>query len=355
MPSRKMTEDSLIRVIQQTVKSRGRVRLGIGDDAAVLKDGTVVTTDAYADGVHFDLSYMSLRQVGERCACGAISDVVAMGAEPEAVFVSLTLAHRTLCPGPRGRRRARVLSVEDQVRQLYSGIESVCVEMECEVAGGDIIAADQLLLALTATGKTRTPKLRSAARPGDALYVTGSLGSAESGRIILADAVRSQTPETSGQSPAIRRRIAKGDWRLPLVRRHLRPVPRLSVMRELRPLIHGLIDTSDGLATDARHLSEMSGMKVVLDGYALPILPATRRFCAERGFDPLTFVLGAGEDYELLFTSSRRIPSNVEDVKVTRIGSVRKGSGLWISSAGKILPVTVAGYDHLRAVRTTCW
>ena len=81
-----LSEDELIRIIQRTVKSRGRVRLGIGDDAAVLKDGTVVTSDAYADGVHFDFSYMSLRQVGERCACGAISDVVAMAAEPEAVL-----------------------------------------------------------------------------------------------------------------------------------------------------------------------------------------------------------------------------------------------------------------------------
>jgi len=354
MPHPILTEDGLIRIIQRTVKSRGRVRLGIGDDAAVLKDGTVVTTDAYADGVHFNLSYMGLRQVGERCACGAISDVVAMGADPEAVFVSLALPQRALCPAPRARRRAKVLSVEEQVRQLYSGIESVCMEMECEVAGGDIIAADQLLLALTVTGKTRAPKFRSAARPGDGLYVTGYLGSAEAGRMILTEEVRNQKSQTRSQSPAIGRRITESDWRLPLVSRHLRPLPRLSVMRELRRLIHGLIDTSDGLATDARHLSEMSGVKVVLDGDALPILPATRRFCAKRGLDPLTFVLGAGEDYELLFTSSLRMPNNVKDVKVTRIGSVSKGGGLWISSAGKVLPVTVAGYDHLSTVRTTC-
>jgi thiamine-monophosphate kinase len=354
MPHQILSEDGLIRIIQRTVKSRGRVRLGIGDDAAVLKDGTVVTTDAYADGVHFDLSYMSLRQVGERCASGAISDVVAMAAEPEAVFVSLALPHRALCPAPRARRRPKVQSVEEQVRQLYSGIESVCAEMGCEVAGGDIIATDRLLLALTVTGKTRSPKLRSGARPGDALYVTGYLGSAEAGRMILADEVRGQRPGARSQISAGGRRSAKGDWRLPLVRRHLRPLPRLSAMRELGRLIHGLIDTSDGLATDARHLADMSGVEIVLEADALPILPATRRFCAGRGYDPLTFVLGAGEDYELLLTSSRRMPGNVEDVKVTRIGSVRKGSGLWISGAGKILPVTVAGYDHLRAVRTTC-
>ena len=347
MPSRRITEDSLIRVIQRTVKSRGRVRFGIGDDAAVLKDGTVVTTDAYADGVHFDLSYMTLRQAGERCACGAISDVVAMAAEPEAVFVSLALPHRAHCPVPGMRGRSSVLNVEEQVRQLYSGIERVCTEMGCEVAGGDIIVTDRLLLALTVTGKARTPKLRSGARPGDTLYVTGYLGSAEAGRMILADEVRSQKSETRSQNAAIGRRVAKGEWRSPLVRRHLRPIPRLAAMKSLKPWIHGLIDTSDGLATDARHLTERSGVKIVLEADVLPVLPATRRFCAGRGVDPLSFVLGAGEDYELLFTSSRRIPSSVRGVNVARIGSVRRGRGLWIQGAGKIIPVTASGYDHL--------
>jgi thiamine-monophosphate kinase len=349
-----LSEDKLIRIIQRTVKSRGRVRLGIGDDAAVLKDGTVVTSDAYADGVHFDLSYMSLRQVGERCACGAISDVVAMAAEPEAVFVSLALPHHAMCSVPRARRRVSVLSVEEQVRQLYSGIEGVCAEMGCEVAGGDIIVTDRLLLALTVTGKTRTPKLRSGARPGDTLYVTGNLGSAEAGRILLADGVRSQESRTRGQNCGGERWKANGDWRLPLVRRHLRPAPRLAVMGMLKPFFHGLIDTSDGLATDARHLSEMSGVKIVLEADSLPVLPATKRFCDERNIASLEFVLGAGEDYELLFTSQRPVPVSVKGVKVTLIGSVQKGSGLWISRAGRTLPVTVSGYDHLRASGTTC-
>ena len=362
MSHQMLSEDGLIRIIQRTVKSRGRVRLGIGDDAAVLQDGTVITTDAYAAGVHFDLSYMTLRQVGERCACGAISDVVAMAAEPEAVFVALALPRDAL-PSTlyAGRSESRTSGVKRQasgleqvVVALYRGIESVCAEMGCEVAGGDIIVADQLLLALTVTGRTRRPKLRSGARPGDRLYVTGHLGSAEAGRMILADEFRIQKSETRSHNRRGEQRRANGDWRLPLVRRHLRPVPRLVVMRELKSRIHALIDTSDGLATDARHLSEMSGVRIVLEADAVSILPATRRFCAGRGFDPLGFVLGAGEDFELLFTSACRIPSNVRGVKVTPIGSVQKGSGLWISRAGRTLPVTVSGYDHLRADGTTC-
>jgi thiamine-monophosphate kinase len=274
----------------------------------------------------------------------------------------------------------------DAVRELYKGIESVCAEMGCEVAGGDIIVADRLLLALTVTGKTRTPKFRSGARPGDHLYVTGHLGSAEAGRMILAndvrcqmidvrckksggvaEEVRSQKPkgksQSGGEDPGEVRgqmlearsqksgsegRWAKGDWRFPVVNRHLRPIPRLGAMRALKPRIHGLIDTSDGLATDARHLSEISGVRIVLEAEKLPVLPGVNRFCAEEHFDPLDFVLGAGEDYELLFTSPRQIPSTIKGVKVTGIGRIENGSGLWIERAGSVLPVTVTGYDHLR-------
>jgi len=355
MRSSKLTEDSLIKTIQRTVKGRGRVRFGIGDDAAVLRGGTVITTDAYADGVHFDLAYMTLRQIGERCACGAISDVVAMGARPEAVLVSLVLPARwDRGTGIRGRETAGGL--RNRVRELYVGIESVCAEMGCEVAGGDTIVTDRLLLALAVTGKTRTPRFRSGAKPGDHLYVTGHLGSAEAGRVLLSDAVRVQKPEWRTQSGGNRstahgERFTRSDWRLPLVRRHLRPIPRLAVMKRIKPYLHGLIDTSDGLATDARHLSEMSGVRIVLEVDSLPFLPATKRFCVERGLDLSRFLLGAGEDYELLFTSRRQMPSSVNGVKVTRIGRVQKGSGLWIEHAGKTLPVTVSGYDHLRAQR----
>lgn len=376
MTQHMLSEDELIRIIRRTVKSRGRVRLGIGDDAAVLKDGTVITTDAYAEGVHFDLSYMSLRQVGARCACGAISDVVAMAAEPAAVLVALALP-RVGCEQlaassyrRQGEVRSQLLEARGQkcgsgrpsavsreplalvVREFYRGIESVCAKMKCEVAGGDIIVADKLLLALTVTGKTRSPKLRSGARPGDHLYVTGHLGSAEAGRIVLSDEVRVQKPECRMQNGGYRStvhgvRFTGSDWRLPLVSRHLRPTPRLGAMLVLKSHIHGLIDTSDGLATDARHLCEMSGVRIVLDGEALPVLPGVSSLCAERNLDSLGFVLGAGEDYELLFTSRQRLPNTVSGVKVTRIGSVEEGRGLCIRRDGRILPVTVSGYDHL--------
>jgi thiamine-monophosphate kinase len=319
-----LSEDGLIGTISRVIRPRGNVRLGIGDDACVLKDGTVVTTDAYADRVHFDLRYMTWEQVGARCACGAISDVVAMAARPGVVLVALSL--------PRQKGSATVRDV----RALYRGIEGVCREMGCEVAGGDIIVADRLQLALTVTGKTRAPRLRSGAKPGDWVYVTGHLGAAEAGRMLLA----------ASRNGGLR---AAGKTSIPLIRRHLRPVPRLAVMKALKSRMHGLIDTSDGIAADAGHVCSMSRVRIVLQADALPVLPGTERLCARMRLDPVDFVLGAGEDYELLFTSPSRLSDSINGVKVTKIGQVEAGRGLWVRRCGQDQPVTNPGYDHLLA------
>jgi len=326
----RLGEAGLIRLIQRTVRSRGRVKVGIGDDACVLRGGTVITTDAYAEGVHFSLTYMSWRQVGQRCACAAVSDIVAMAGQPEVVLVSLAIPP----------------SADSQsVKQLYSGVEDVCAEMRCEVAGGDVIATDRLVLALAVTGKAEHPKLRSGARSGDRVYVTGSVGAAEAGRIVLAEQSRVQKSECRRHSAG--RRKAVPMWAKGLVERHLRPVPRLQVVRALAPGIHGLIDTSDGLATDARHLCVMSRVRIVLDAERIPVSPATARLCTEQGLDPMRFALASGEDYELLFTSRRPLPERVNGVDVACIGAVQTGSGLFLSHCGHVESVRLSGYDHL--------
>lgn len=312
-------EQGLIKIIQRQVHSRGNLQLGIGDDALILKDGsTVVTTDTYAEGVHFDLSYMSYYDVGIRCACGALSDVVAMGGKPRVLLVGLAMPRET---------DLRV------IRQLYQGMERICEEMGCEIGGGDIIVLDRLVITLTALGRAPTPVLRSGAQPGDYLYLTGYAGLAETGRLILAR--RAELPAgTAGI------RVA--------VQRHLRPIPRLEVMHTLRLRISALIDTSDGLGTDARHLSTQSRVKIVIEPERLPIHPVTLQLCREQRRSPLEFALSAGEDYELLFTSRVKPPSRVKGVPITRIGWVEKGEGLYIKKApNKIVQLKISGYDHL--------
>ncbi len=306
-------EAALIRLIEKTTKRHGKVRLGIGDDACVLKDGTVITTDAYEQSVHFDTSYMTFRQIGTRCACAAVSDIVAMGARPRIVLVALALTRKMHTT---------------QVRALYQGIEQVCSELDCEVVGGDIIASNRLLLAITAIGKTKKPKLRSDTHVHENLYVTGNLGTAEAGRLVLKHGLPRQHYSQ-------------------LVRRHLKPIPRLSVIKAIGPKIHGLIDISDGIGTDARHLAERSEVRIVLEPESFPVLSETRDLCARLNIDLTNFALSSGEDYELLFTSPKSIPEMVEKVRITRIGRVEPGSGLYMEHQGKLKKVRIHGYDHL--------
>jgi len=318
-----MGEDRLIRLISSIVKPRGHVKVGIGDDCCVLADGTVLTTDCYADGVHFvaadrphrsHWSWMSYSSVGVRCACACLSDVVAMAARPGVLLVGLAV--------PKS-------ATSSQVSQLYRGIESVCAVLGCEVAGGDIIAMDRLVLCLSATGRTDHPRLRSACRAGDSLYVTGSVGASETGRLALLHRLGARSFRDS-------------------VARHRLPMPRLRVALKLAGKVHGLIDTSDGIATDARHLAEMSRVRITIEAERLPVSDETRELCSRLRLDPVEFSLSSGEDYELLFTSSHRIPKSVNDVRVSRIGSVARGNGLYLTQSGRTRPLKLSGYDHLR-------
>lgn len=305
-------EDTFIAALRRTLPDRSRVRVGIGDDAAVLADGTVVSTDGYLEGVHFDRRYLAPVEIGTRCACAALSDIVAMGVRPGALFVTLGL--------PRGTGRR-------DVRALYRGLDTVCARLGCSIAGGDTIASARMLLALTAIGRTRRPLLRSAARPGQTLYVTGRTGAAETGRLLLA-----RNPGASRRHPAIAR--------------HIRPLPRMRTMLALCRHIGALIDTSDGIAADARRIARASGVRVVIEPERLPTLPATRRYCRETGKDLTDFALTAGEDYELLFSSDHIIGPVVAGIAITSIGRIERGQGVWLAGADRTRRLTMSGYDH---------
>ncbi|NPV14604.1 thiamine-phosphate kinase [candidate division WOR-3 bacterium] len=308
-------EAKIIELIGQTVKKRNKVLIGIGDDACVLKDGqTVVTTDSYAQGVHFDLSYMSYRDVGTHCACACLSDVVAMGAQPIALLVALALPSNMPV---------------DELRQLYKGLDFVCNRLNCEIVGGDIIAFDQPVLTLTALGKTSRPLLRAAAKPKDFLCITGFAGLSETGRLLLAQ----------GKTASRYQRATV---------RHLCPLPRIKVMTRLRRRINALIDTSDGIATDARHIAEMSRVRIVIQPELIPIHPVTRALTKKLGIDTVRFCLTAGEDYELLFTTNTKPPSRIDNTPITIIGRVETGTGVYLEQKGTITPLPLHGYDHFQ-------
>jgi thiamine-monophosphate kinase len=306
-------------LIERVVQRRGRLKLGIGDDGLVLRDGkTVLTTDAYAQGVHFDLKYLSYFDVGARCACAALSDLVAMGAEPQVLLVGL------LIPGSTSTRA---------VRQLYQGMERVCAQLNCEIGGGDIVAFDRLILCLTALGKAARPLLRSGAKPGDYVYLTGYAGLAETGRLILARNLKAALGAGS---------VAAA------IDRHRLPLPRIGVLHRLRSRISAMIDTSDGLGTDLGHLSHMSQVRLAIAVERIPVHPLTVALCQRLDIDPMDFVFRSGEDYELLFTSRSQLKSVVGGVPVHCIGRVEPGRGVYIEKMGKREKLRITGYDHLK-------
>lgn len=310
-------EAKAIELIAHIARRRNReIVRGIGDDAALYRDGLVVTTDAYLEGVHFDRSYLDLSAVGARSVCGTLSDIAAMCARPIGVYVSLMVP-----PGVTRRN----------LRELYQGMDAVCSRFDTEIAGGDIIASRRLGLALTALGKTRTPRLRSAAHPGDTLYVTGDLALAETGRLALKHGL-------------VFRKYRRA------IERHVCPIPRIKEALRLASRISGLIDTSDGLSTDAGHLATESSVRIVIDRKALPVAAETVELCKELSLDLDRFLVSSGEDYELLFTSPQSTVRSSQFV-VSRIGSVERGSGVWLLDKGKLRRVRPSGYDHLSPKR----
>jgi thiamine-monophosphate kinase len=331
-------ELALIETIRRRAARAGRgagvVRLGIGDDCAVLRPRAgyeiCVTTDFSLEGVHFRRDWHPPQSAGHRCLARGLSDLAAMGADPMAVFLSLAL--------PAGTAQAWVDGFLD-------GLLALADRHGVKLAGGDTaqapggIAADIVALGQVERGAAL---LRSGARAGDSIYVTGALGGAAAELLAL------------GQNPAKFRRLTEAAPGHP----HLFPEPRVAVGRRLRGLASAMIDLSDGLSTDLAHLCEASGVAAKIDAAALPVHPLAVE--AERsGLAPSALDLGlhGGEDYELLFTAApdARIPRKIAGVPVRRIGSLlkhlRNGPLILLQMTdGKAVSVAPKGWEHFRKI-----
>lgn len=307
-----MSELELIRRIRRAFPRNHRaVLVGIGDDALVLRGGMVVSTDAFVDGVHFIGAATSYLDIGARCMAGALSDLAAMAAEPVCALVALCLPKRT---------------AQRNVDDLYRGFRIMASRYRCDISGGDMVASRTLVIAITVIGRTRRPLLRSGARAGQRLWCTGFLGLAETGRQVL---------NRHGDARVFRASV----------QRHRRPFPRIKEALTLRRWARAGIDTSDGLSTDALHLAEESDVGIVLHSAAIPVHPEVARYCRERGLDPIDYILSAGEDYELLFTTAR-VPRS-PDVALAAIGEVVRRRGLYLERQGRARRIDATGYQHL--------
>jgi thiamine-monophosphate kinase len=298
--------------------------LGAGDDAAVIRapagESLVFSSDLSIEGVHFERGWLTWEAIGYRATASALSDLAAMAARPLGALVSVALPPE-LEPGVYA--------------ELATGVTGALEAAGAALLGGDTSSSPgPALLDVAVVGAAAAPVLRSGARPGDELWVTGRLGGA-------AAAVLARRANLEPH-PAARRRFD-------------RPPVRWREARWLneRGLLHAAIDLSDGLAGDARHLARASGVCLVLEPQALPVHEALEGWADDGA--ARTIAAGGGEDYELLFSAPAGRIADLKaewkgsfDVELTRVGRVIEGDGLqWIDRAGEpVDPPAPAGFDH---------
>lgn len=322
-------EDALIAALAARLPTPRQTRLTIGDDAAAINlsggDLLLVTTDLLMEDVHFRLHWGTPADLGWKALAQNLSDIAAMGGIPTHAVIAFGYTPR-LTP--------------DGAVALYDGISALAAEAGVDIVGGDTIrSSGPLTLGITVFGRTEPHALitRAGARPGDALYVTGTLGAAALG-VRLLDHPRPTPPGLDAAVAA-----------------QLRPTPRLAAGRALGccGLITAMMDLSDGVATDLHRLCRASGVGAIVDGDAVPLHPTVAnglRWLDEDTRDPLLFALTGGEDFELLFTApptaEAAVRAAIAPLPLTRIGTITAAAALLLhrDSSSEPLPW---GFTHL--------
>lgn len=308
----KIGEFGLIRRIQGICKkdSEGLV-FGIGDDSAIIrsfKGLTLITSDMLIEGVHFDLKYTTPHQLGYKALAVNISDILAMGGRPRFFLFDIGI--------PDGFDSKKV-------EEIYSGVIGLAEDFGVSVIGGDTsLSPCGLLLSGMLIGETKKPIMRSGARIGDGIFVTGTLGDSAMGLMLLKNGHR-----------------ARGR-RQRLIEKHLlpKPIPLKSTLG-----VTSMIDISDGLLIDLSHICDESNVGAIIYKDRIPLSDELISVANELDKDPYRFALTGGEDYVLLFTSSR----DREDA--VRIGEIIK-KGRYIIEDGKKRPFKAEGYEHFKRV-----
>jgi thiamine-monophosphate kinase len=329
-------EFELIDLLRERVAAAGaagsdRVLLDSGDDAAVTRPGGVTATsvDALVDGVHFRRGTFPPRAIGAKAAAAALSDLAAMGALPGELYVQVGLPDDI---------------AEAEVAEIADGLAAVAADAGAAIAGGDVVASPVLFLAVTVVGHAESEDAlvtRGGALPGHALLVTGPLGAAAAGLLLLES---SDVPDG-----------LDADLAAELRRRQLEPRPRLDAGAALaRAGASAMIDLSDGIAGDAAHLAAASSVRIAVGMERAPVAPGVAEVAAAAGEDLETFVAVAGEDYELLAAvPPERLDAALAAVREcgldpTVVGGVETGEGLVLrGSTGREL--NVRGYDQVRS------
>ena len=321
------------RIKQLTQKHQPpNVIVGIDDDAAAIRitDNKIllITTDTMIEGVHFDLSYFTCFQLGQKIMAINISDIAAMGGRPSYVLVALSVPS--------------TVSLKS-VEELYRGIIKMGERYGVSIIGGDTTSSPQnIFISITLVGYTNSEKLtlRSGAREGDVVCVTGFLGMSKAGLKVLRD-----------------KELIKQNKFENLISKHLTPEPRLHEAQFLvqKGDIHSMIDVSDGLLADLNHICKLSNVGAEIFSETIPVEESTKTVAHHFDDCWLNYAISGGEDFELLITMPEndynKIVHDFEKklrLNLTNIGRiVKKDKGIKVlDNQGKVIPINSGGYDH---------
>lgn len=295
-------EELIDELMEHSGVPREAVVRGYGDDCAVLKSGKeyrLLSSESFMEGVDFDLTYVPLHHLGYKVATAAVSDIYAMNGHPEVILVNLSVPNK--------------MSV-DMLKEVYRGMGAAGVDYEFQIAGGDLTASHQTLgISICCYGRVPKQKVvyRKGARAGDALCVTGDLGGAAAGlRILLRE---KKFWEEQEQQQAFQPDLADYEY---VVRRQLVPVARkdfIELLADLNITPTSMIDLTQGLLSDLKHLAGASEAGAYFYQAAIPISPDTRRVADEMKEDVDKYALYGGEDFELMFTMTEKQVDKLRD------------------------------------------
>ena len=356
-----LSERELVaRIRQRLAPAPDWLLVGIGDDAAVVEPPRnrveVLSVDAIVEGIHFDRAFVPPEAIGHRALAVNLSDLAAMGAAPRLALLSMALPP--------------ALTIAD-FDAIAAGFAALAAQHSLHLVGGNLTRSPgPLMIDVTVVGtvKRRQALRRAGARPGDDLYVSGSIGSAAAGLALLQEVTSRKSSVTSQQSTVASLSHQTDDGRLRtddlglttedlrLTTAYLFPSPRVRVglLMSRNRAAGACMDLSDGLADAAHQMADASGVGLTIDAALLPIDPAARAFFEARGRDAVLEALTGGDDYELLLAvrprAHRRFAAAARhgDVPLTRVGRCTEARAVMLQSGGHEPRPLPQGYSHFR-------
>jgi thiamine-monophosphate kinase len=319
-----------------TTKNSSTVK-GIGDDAAVIDMGDkyqLVSTDLLVEGIHFDLAYMPLKHLGYKAVAINVSDICAMNGDAKQITLGLALSNR--------------YTVE-ALEELYDGIKLACEHYGVDLVGGDTTSSTSgLMISVTVLGEVDKNKItyRSGAKVNDLVVCTGDLGAAYLGLQIL-----NREKEMFKENPTMQPDLTGNDY---VLRRQLKPeaaTKYTKILKELDIVPTSMIDISDGLSSEAMHISKSSKVGITLHEDKIPVDYTAMNLAAEFNMNPIFCALSGGEDYELLFTIGQEHYEKLKkDPDFTIIGfvtDISEGNN-FIANDGSSHPLTAQGWNAMK-------